>query len=92
MELIEAINRIFFIISSTAMQDNDIFSSDLNISNVDFQTSSSVRFDGSNLSFKQRNSPIHNPSSLDISSLHTSKLLNITPSHTIRTKLGMSLE
>lgn len=75
------------------MAENEIFSSDLNLSNMDLYTTSSVRFDGSGLSFKQRNSSIRNRSSLDASSLHTSKLLNMTPNaQSLRTKLGLSFE
>lgn len=75
------------------MTENDIFSSDLNLSNMELYTTSSVRFDGSGLSFKQKNSSIRNRSSLDASSLHASKLLNMTSSaQSLRTKLGLSLE
>lgn len=76
-----------------ALIENDFLSTDLNLSNMTLHNSSSVRFDGSNLSFKQKNSSIRNPSSLDASSLHTSKLLNMTSNaHSIRSKLGMSFE
>lgn len=75
--------------------ENDIFSSEFNMSNIDLHTNSSVRFDGSGLSFKQKNSSIRNRSNIgDVSSLHGSKLFNVTPSarDSFRSRAGGSLE
>lgn len=88
---------MFYALCSRFLQkvliENDIFASDMNLSNLDLHSSSSVRFDGSALSFKQKNSPIWNRSSLDASSMHASKLLNMTSNaQSLRTKLGLSFE
>lgn len=75
--------------------ENDIFSSEFNMSNIDLHTNSSVRFDGSGLSFKQKNSSIRNRSNIgDVSSLHGSKLFNVTPNtrDSFRSRAGGSLE
>lgn len=75
--------------------DNDIFSSEFNMSNIDLHSNSSVRFDGSGLSFKQKNLSIRNRSNIgDVSSLHGSKLFNVTPNarDSFRSRAGGSLE
>lgn len=69
--------------------DEEVFSSELNLTNLDVHASNSIRFDGTGLSGRQRNSSIHNRTSNNNSlSLHASKLLNVTG----RSKLGTSFE
>lgn len=79
--------RFFF--GSSVVEENDIFSSDFNVSNMDLCASNSVRFDGSGLSMRQKNR-----SSLDASSLHATKMLNITPTHaqSLRARLSTSFD
>lgn len=72
-------------------EENDIFSSEFNLSTVDLGASSSVRFDGSGLSLRHKNR-----SGLDTSSLHGSKLKlfnnTSTHAHSLRARMSTSFD
>lgn len=89
MKILIKMTILLYLSELLVPEENDIFSAEFNLSNVDLCASSSVRFDGSGISFRQKNR-----SSLDLSSLHTSKLFNNTPTpaQSLRARMSTSFE